>query len=175
MFNKYFTHEKIQTKIFIRFRISFRVTSPEDEDLSDDLYANWRNICHRDGGVASGFVYDVLKRHIPTLTESSSFYWNSKYIDDCIEIGIENISIPVPEITKCRVPGCPYSNYFGICRNCENIGDPDQKSIEEHKKLCDSFVKEVRACEQLPFLTGNGKLDGYISDVGEVEATITSF
>jgi hypothetical protein len=82
-------------------------------------------------------------------------------------------------VTKCRVQGCPYSNYFGLCRNCEDnpSAKPDQKAIDEHLKLYSRFVEQIKAAERLPFLTVNNAetLKGYIPDVGEIEALVSPF
>jgi hypothetical protein len=82
MFNKYFKDTDISTNIKIRFRVTYRITSPEDENLSDDPYANWRDFTNRDGGVTSGLIADVLTAQIPTLNRPASIYWNSPTSSD---------------------------------------------------------------------------------------------
>jgi hypothetical protein len=82
MFNKYFKDTDISTNIKIRFRITYTITSPEDENLSDDPYANWRDFTNRDGGVTSGLIADILTAQIPTLNRPASIYWNSPTSSD---------------------------------------------------------------------------------------------
>lgn len=184
MFNKYFKNTDISTNIKIRLRISYAITSPEgDEELSDDPYENWLNFINRDGGVMSSLIADILEAQIPTLSRPTSMYWNSSYYPDqqggYIEIHVESLGVPQPQVTKCRTAGCPYSNYFGVCRNCEDnpLAQPDQKALDEHLKLYSRFVEQIKTVERLPFLTLNHvrTVKGYIPDVGEIEAQVSPF
>lgn len=181
MFNKYFKPTEVSTKILVRFRVNYHITHPEGEALSNDPYINWRNFTERDGGVSSRLIADVLRAHIPLLNQVESFYWNSRYFADqqggYIEVEVQSMTIPEPTITKCRVVGCPYSNYFGVCRNCEDnpLAIPDQAAIEEHQNLYADFIEQIEDAEELPFLTLNQPqiIKGYIYGVGEIEAHVT--
>jgi hypothetical protein len=81
---------------------------------------------------------------------------------ECI-FTISNFAEPSPEVEKCMKQGCPYTNYFGICRNhedeltAEELEDVED-SIDMHDKKLEAFTERLDAFESIYKLVGTHEL-----------------
>lgn len=183
MFNKYFSPSTIDCGITIKCSLNFDADDKQKELLKEyDCKSKiWRDHSYRNSTEIANFIWEVLRDRITFLRKEGiepSFSWSSEYDDEeeCLEINIETIEIPEPEIIKCKNQPCPYKNYYGVCRNCEDneFVKPDPELMKQYQEYYENFVKEVEeCCEEFIMLEKTYRITGYIPDIDEFDAILS--
>jgi hypothetical protein len=184
MFNKHYQPGSIECGICIKCVVQFSVKEKEgDDSLSKNQSENWENFTHRNGGALAAFISEILKPYIAAVAsdKSTTFGWSASIMEEdlsCpehLDILVTEIAYPDPEIVQCRTPKCPYKNFFGVCRNCENepFANLDHTAMEAHQEEIEQFEEDIQHAEEEEHITVLGpiKVDGYIPEVGTIEMT----
>lgn len=184
MFNKYFQPGKLDCDIVITSSLDFD-PSPEQKELLDESFDRksqiWNEHSYRNSTPIANFVWDVLRDKITFLRKKDIqplFCFSSEYDDaqECLKIHVKGIQIPEPEMTKCKNQPCPYKNYYGICRNCEDneLVKPDPELLKQYQEYYDNFVREVEKCEGDDImLEKTHRISGFIPDIDEFDAILS--
>ncbi len=157
MFNKYFDPSKcrLKTNIVLRFRVEFSISSPEHpyDSLSECGRTNWIKFQHRNSNEIARLIEDTISTKLQSSL-MGKLYWNERFDvqDNYLELILNFCDGPQPSIIPCRTDKCPYKNYFGVCRNCEDELLPSPIDIESHIAIVKMFSEQLKGLEEEKYI-----------------------
>ncbi len=136
--NKYFKGEEMECKIVLKAKLHFSV----DVDTIDGLWDNFGRSFDHVWAVAE----TILRVNGLEVFEFVSITDNLE--GDMVTLTISKVRFPDPEIMNCKTSGCPYTNYFGVCRNCEDDAPVPTNLIDYHNETVVDFKQKIRDLEK---------------------------
>jgi len=79
------------------------------------------------------------------------------------EVTLDDFLEPEPDVYKCAKEGCQYSNYYGVCRNCEDDIDINDAKYQIVKDRIVQHTKKIKAFAKL-LAAVNNKVYNYTEE-----------
>lgn len=204
--NKHWRSHTINVSITIKLNIEFIYSSKEDaiqfekyrndpinvleseDSIFDFLNTNmpikskkWWDFYYRNCGVVHDLQNKIIQQEIPNTHISINDIEVGDHItgspDLCIKI--QKIYVPSPRTIKCVGSGCPYYNYYGVCRNCEDDPNvqPIPEEVQRHRDALKQFKKDVKFCGNFTYLTidKETEIEGITDSLGTVKVIIRPY
>ena len=136
--NKFYKPEPIDVTIVLKAKLIFE--SDAELPTSKEVWTDF------DRGL------DYIWRTANTILSDNNLQFvirelNDKVEGDILTIVIKKIDTIYPTEFPCKTKGCPYRNYFAVCRNCEDnvsydshLYDCFMKDLDVHKKLIKNVI-----------------------------------
>lgn len=137
--NKFYEGEPLECDVTLKATLLFKIRPRLDEDMSTAEI--WNQF---DRGL------DYIWRAADTILKNSGVVIKAREVQDGVDfdiltIDIINVEPPLPVVVPCKTKGCPYKNYFGVCRNCEDDHEPDPKLFEGYRTDLRKYKKYLKS------------------------------